>query len=371
MGIELSKTLIDSLQPKATEYAVWDSRIVGFGIKITPKGKKIYLLKYRNQHQRQRKYTIGMHGQITLQQARQIAAQKMLEVHNDLDPMQERQKERTAITLSQFCDRYITDYAHVYKKHTSAIEDTKLINRHIRPKLGHYLLREVSRVEVAQFHKNLSHMPYGANRLRAVLSKMFSLAEEWGLREEGSNPTRYVKKYKESFRTRYLSQAELENLSDTLAAYQTKLKNPCHVTLIRLLLLTGARVSEIQNAKWEWIDFDKKLLILPDSKTGKRVIFLTKPVLAILKQMPRIAEHPYILFGRQFGQPIGVPNASWNLIREKAGLVDFRIHDLRHSYATICNQLELSEGTIGTLLGHRSKTTVTQRYTGLIIRMLR
>jgi integrase len=154
----------------------------------------------------------------------------------------------------------------------------------------------------------------------------------------------------------------LESLSDTLAAHKTKLKNPCHVTLIRLLLLTGARVSEIQNAKWEWIDFDKKLLILPDSKTGKRVIFLTKPVLAILKQMPRIAEHPYILFGRQFGKSIGVPNASWNLIRAKAGLVDFRIHDLRHSYATICNQLELSEGTIGTLLGHRSKTTVTQRY---------
>lgn len=148
-----------------------------------------------------------------------------------------RKNSQLAISYMESAERILcmgfdfTDYAHVYKKHTSAIEDTKLINRHIRPKLGHYLLREISRVEVAQFHKNLSHMPYGANRLRAVLSKMFSLAEEWGLREEGSNPTRYVKKYKESFRTRYLSQAELESLSDTLAAHQTKLKNPCHVTL--------------------------------------------------------------------------------------------------------------------------------------------
>jgi integrase len=362
MKAQLNKTFIDSLKPKEKEYSIFDIEITGFGIKVTPAGRKVYFYRYRNKNNKQKKYTIGTHGQLTLKQARDIAWGKVVEVHNRLDPAAQVAQDKTEITLSEFCERYITDYARIHKKPSSVKEDEFLIKSYIKPKLGHLILREITRIEVAALHRDLSATPYNANHTRALLSKMFNLAEEWGLRPENTNPCRAVKKYKEHFRTRYLSKVELESLSKVLAELDGVYTNPFYVAYIRLLLLTGARVSEIQNAKWEWIDFDQRLLLLPDSKTGKRVIFMTEPVMTILNSLPRVSGHSYILFGRRLDKPIGAPYREWDEIREKAGLTDFRAHDLRHSYATICNQLECGENTIAALLGHRSRSTITQRY---------
>mgnify|MGYP003393734363 CR=1 FL=1 len=361
MIAELTKTLIDNLKPKTKPYVVWDTKITGFGIKVTPAGNKVFLYRYRLK-QRQRKYKIGDYKLLTVIQARKIAYAKALEHNSGLDPMAEKDRQKTDIILSDFCDRYLTEYAKVYKKPSSVHEDELLIRKYIKPKIGHIVLRDVVRQDVAQLHREMGATPYAANHTRVLLSKIFNLAEEWELREDGTNPCRHVKKYKEHFRTRYLSKVELESLSKTLKELDGHYSNPCHIAIIQLLLLTGARVNEIRTAKWEWIDFDQKLLLLPDSKTGKRTIFLPDPVIAILNDLPRIKDYPYILFGNKKHEPMGVPNDSWNLIRKKAGLTDFRLHDLRHSYATFCNQLGCGESTIAALLGHKSKSTITQRY---------
>lgn len=362
MKANLSKTFIEALKPKAKEYSVFDTEIVGFAVKVTPAGAKIYFYRYRNKNGRQKKYTIGKHGQLTLKQAKDIAWEKVVEVHNRIDPAAVVAEDKTAMTLSEFAERYITDYAKIHKKPSSAREDEFLINRYIRPKLGHLVLKEITRVEIAELHRSMSDTPYNANHTRAVLSKMFNLAEEWGLRPDNTNPCRSVKKYKEHYRTRYLSKVELEALSKTLKELEPTYSNPCHIAMLRLLLLTGARVNEIRTAKWEWIDFDQRLLLLPDSKTGKRVIFITDPVLTVLNSLPRINGYPYILFGNKKEEPMGFPYRVWDEVREKVGLTDFRAHDLRHSYATICNQLGCGENTIAALLGHKSRSTITQRY---------
>jgi integrase len=361
MPVEFQKTFIDNLQPREKEYTVWDKKITGFAVKVTPAGRKVYFYRYRIVSGRQRKFTIGVHGQLTLQQARDIAWGKLLEVKQGMDPMSGKDKYKIALTVAELCDRYVEEYAKMYKKPNSALEDKNLIERHIKPDLGRHFVCDVSRKEVAKFHADRSATPYNANRLRSLISKMFALAEEWELRKEGTNPVKYVKKYREYSRERYLTKSEMENLSKALQECDDD-HNLYHVALIRLLLLTGARCGEIQKAKWEWIDFDQKLLLLPDSKTGKRVIFVNAPMMAILHQLPRRKGNPHILAGYKEDSAIGYPTELWNTVKVKVGLTNFRIHDLRHSYATICNQLGFSESMIGALLGHKGQTSITKRY---------
>ncbi len=363
MRKDLTKNYIEKLQPFEKEYTVWDIKQTGFGIKITPKGKRVYIYKYRLKSRRQGKATIGTHGLITLQQARKLAEELYIKVRSGINPMAERNAYKTALTVSQLCEKYIKEHSEIYKKKSSIYDDKRYIDNNIKPQLGNLYARDITKHDIEKLHLSLKRTPVLANHVRSVLSKMFSLAEKWEIRGEGTNPVRYVKKYTETPRERYLSHEEIKRLFNTLSELEAaNTENPYAIAFIRLLWMTGARGSEIRTAKWEWVDFKRKTIELPDSKTGRRTIYLSDPVITILENLPKISKNPYILPSPVHrNKPLAYPRKTWDVVRYKAKLNDFRMHDLRHSYASQGIESGLSLSEIGKLLGHTQLHT-TQRY---------
>ena len=221
-------------------------------------------------------------------------------------------------------------------------------------------ISEVERKDIAKLHFDLRDKPYQANRTLGVLSKMFSLAEIWGLRPDGSNPCRHVKRYKERKRERFLSPEETERLGEVLSEDESEM--PSAVAAFRLLLLTGCRLSEIQFLRWESVKDD--CIELRDAKTGGRVVPLGTEARAVLADLPREEGNPWVIRGRLPGSHITDLQRLWRRIRARAGLGDVRIHDLRHSYASRALALGESLTMIGKLLGHTQVQT-TARYAHL------
>jgi integrase len=199
----------------------------------------------------------------------------------------------------------------------------------------------------------------------AVLSKMLNLAEKWGERPDGSNPCRHVEKYRERKRERFLSQAELARLGEALAeAERNGSESPYAIAAIRLLILTGARVSEILTLEWGHVDFERACLRLPESKSGAKVVHLSPPARELLASLPRIEGNPYVLPGLKERAHLVNLEAPWRRIRARASLEDVRLHDLRHSFASVGAGAGLSLPVIGALLGH-SQPGTTARYAHL------
>jgi integrase len=213
--------------------------------------------------------------------------------------------------------------------------------------------------------------PYQANRMLALLSKFFNWCEKHGYRPDGSNPCRHIEKYKEQRRERFLSPVELARLGDALADAETnETTSPYVIAALRLLVLTGARLSEILTLQWSYVDFDHSLLRLPDSKTGQKVIYLNAPALQILTDLPRLEGNPHVICGKRDGAHLVNLQKPWRQIRKAAGLDDVRIHDLRHSFASVAAGSGQSLPVIGALLGHTQPQT-TARYAHLAADPLR
>ena len=209
-------------------------------------------------------------------------------------------------------------------------------------------------------YPDIALKPYQANRTLGVLSKIFSLAEVWGLRPDGSNPCRHVKRYKERNRERFLPPEETKRLGEVLREAEDDM--PSAVAAFRLLLLTGCRLSEIQFLRWEYVKDD--YIELPHAKTGGRVVPLGPEARAILAGLSRADDNPWVTAGRLPGSHITDLQKPWRRIRTRAGLEDVRIHDLRHSYASRALALGESLTMIGKLLGHTQVQT-TARYAHL------
>lgn len=361
----LTKRAVEQAEILPAEYTLWDDEVKGFGVRIRPSGKRVYIFKYRTVGGRQGKATIGPHGNLTVDQARGIAKKMALEVSQGGDPAGEKSALRAAPTVAALCERYMVQHAEAHKKARSADSDRSLIDNHVKPRLGRLQVHAVVRSHVTDIHHDMRTTPYQANRVLALLSKMFNLAEVWGMRPDGSNPCRHVKKYREEKRERFLSSAELARLSEVLTKDAPGLGvSASAIAAIRLLVLTGCRLSEILGLEWAWVDFEAGCLRLPDSKTGKKVVQLGAPALAILSTIKRQDGNPYVIVGQRTGSRLINLEKPWRLVRTKAGLGDVRLHDLRHTFASFGASANLSLPMIGKLLGHTQAQT-TARYAHL------
>jgi integrase len=313
---------------------------------------------------RDRWYLIGTHGQITCEQAREMAVQILSSVARGEDPQSDRLSARDAPTVADLWTRYSAEHLP-RKKASSTVNDNQKANDYILPRLGRLKVADITRVDVNDLHRELANKPYQANRVLALLSKMLSLAEAWGYRPDGTNPCRHIEKYKEQARQRYLSTDELRRLGLALDELEAKTAHGVYAAAaIKLLLLTGARVSEILQARWEWLDLGRSAIILPDSKTGPKPVFLSGPALAILHGLsakPGAEASAFIIKGRLIGKPLVNLAKPWKHLCEMAGLEGVRIHDLRHTAASIGVGRGLSLPIIGRLLGH-SQPQTTNRY---------
>lgn len=368
MGQKLTKRGIEGLTYAGDGTSAdirWDTELKGFGVRVFPSGECSFVLRYTLPTGRKRTVTLGRFGELTVEKARQQALALKLAARQGEDPVETRKAARHAITVAELAERYMAEHAAPKKKPRSVAEDRRLLRLHVLPALGTRPVRDVSRSDVQQLHHRMRETPGAANRTLALLSTMMGLAEKWGLRPDGSNPTRHVTKFRELARERYLSAEEYQRLGAVLAeASTTRTESPFVLGALQVLLLTGARLSEILTLQWAWIDQERGALRLPDSKTGAKVIPLSIEALAVLRALPRVEGNPYVFVGERAGRHLVNIQKPWRRIRAKAGLGDVRIHDLRHSFASVAAADQLSLHMIGKMLGHRQAAT-TARYAHL------
>lgn len=359
---KLTKRSVEGFEVRDTSYFEWDTEIKGFGCRIMPSGTKTYQVQYRKGG-RTRRASIGRHGNITADQARNRAKEIMGELSKGANPVEEIAQHRRSPNVSALCERFFEEHAMERCKPTTQGEYRRAIDLFINPAIGSFKIVDVERKDIAELHHKFRHKPYQANRTLGVLSKMFNLAEVWGLRPDGSNPCRHVPKYKEQKRERFLSQNELQRLGPALSDSLADGTETSHVVAaFRLLLLTGCRLGEIQTLRWDYIT--ESGMELPDTKTGARRIPVPQAARAVLSALPREAGNPYVISGSVEGKFATDLQKPWRRIRKRAGLEDVRIHDLRHTYASNAVSSGMPIQMVGRLLGH-SQIQTTMRYAHL------
>lgn len=365
---KLTRKLIDSLSPDPDrDVWAWDSEVRGFGVRVKPSGWKAFVLQYRNRYGRARKLTIGPVTVLAVEEARDRARKHLVAVKDGADPAEDRAADRKAVTLAAAWDRYLRDYARPKKKPSSVASDEALWNRFLSGEWAKKPVAAITRGDVRSLHASLASTPYQANRVLALLSRIMTLSEtDWGYREGLSNPCRGLERYREEVRERLLSEEELARLGGALRAFAGREDRlPSFAPFFALTILTGTRKGEWISAKWRDVDFDRGLLILPDSKTGAKVVELPAPALAILKawkaRFPAFRPDDHVLPGRIAGEPIKHPYRAFREILDAAGIEDLRIHDLRHLFGSVSHREGASQRVVAMLLGHRQLST-TERY---------
>lgn len=356
---KLTKKLIDSLRPGSSDSIVWDNEIRGFGLKVAPSGRKTFILKYRNASGRQRKPTIGTFGAVTVDQARMIATHWMSQIAKGMDPSAEKQTLRSQLTLNQFAASY---FGLAKKRPSTLAMERSYYGTHVEPSLGKLSIGDITQKDVQAWMNTRSKTPGAANRTISLLSAMFNDAERLQHRPANSNPCRRIKKFPSTPKKRYLSRDELKQLERVLCEIEKeKSMDPSIAPAIRFALLTGARKSEFLTMKWEYVDTEDRVVRLPDSKTGPRNLYLSERAIEILNQIPRQHNNPYVFPGKKPNDHYHNLKKPFKIVLDRAGIKDFRIHDLRHTHATWGVHAGLSTHVIAKTLGHTQSRTA-ERY---------
>ena len=362
--IKITKRTVDRLEAGGADTFYWDADLPGFGLRVRASGRKYYVAQFRA-NGRLRRMTLGRHGAVAPEAARRRAMALIAEAKGGGDPAALRDVDREAATMKALGGRFLEEYVPAHCKPSTAYEYRRSVTLFIEPLIGARKVADVQRSDIAALHHDMRSTPYQANRTLGVLSKMFNLAELWGLRPDGSNPCLHVKRFREDKRERFLSADEFNRLGRVLDEIsEDGSETRSAVAAVRLLMLTGCRLSEIQKLRWEHVDLDAGELRLPDSKTGGRAVPLAPSAARLLAALPRDPDNPWVIVGRKPGSHLTDLQHPWRRIRSRAGLDDVRIHDLRHSFAS--RALALGEGLpmIGKLLGHTQVQT-TARYAHL------
>ena len=334
----------------------WDGDLTGFGIRVRASGRKSWVFQTRVRG-RLRWFTLGRCNALSADEAREQAQRLAAMAQQGIDP---RESGGESPPVAELGRRFLEDYVPAHCKPRTQAHYRRMVEKLIVPAIGSIAVSDVLRRDVAELHHSLRATPYQANRMLGVLSKMFTLAEVWGWRPDGTNPCRHVKQYREHKRERFLSPEEMARLGAVLRAAEAEM--PGAVAAIRLLLMTGCRMSEIRDLRWEHVTADE--IELPDAKTGSRAVPLSPEARAVLASIPRERGNPFVFPGRFPGTHRVDLQRPWKILRGRAGLDDVRIHDLRHSFASRALALGESLTMIGKLLGHTQVQT-TARYAHL------
>lgn len=309
----LTKRTIDAATYTGNENArcmLWDDDPPGFGLRIFPSGRRAFVLSYRVNN-RKRMMTLGGYGALTLDQARKLARRELAKVETgEADPLEVRQQAAKGETVADLCTAYMERHGNAKK---SARDDERRINRYILPAWRNLKASAIKRADVAALHSKIGKRhPYEANRVLALLGKMFELAHRWGyVPEDHRNPARGIDRFKETKRDRWITPQELPHLAQAI----DQEPNQSARFGLWLYLLTGARKSELLQARWSDIDRDRAELRIAETKAGRtHYIPLSAAALALLDQMPRASNNPYILPGRAPSDTTGKPKAPSHLV---------------------------------------------------------
>ena len=384
---KLTKKSVDDANTLPKPYLLWDGELRGFGLLVLPSGVKTYVFQYRNEARRSRRLTIGRHGSLTVSEAREIAHEAAVAVAKGNDPVGSKRSYREAPTISELLERYLSDHVIPHNAVSTQKDIRVVIAKKLKPAVGNIKVNDLTRADVAKLHNAMKDTPRRANYVLAIFSKALSLAELWGLRAQNSNPCIGIKRYPENYRTRFLKQDEVKRLLDAMIEAETVglpwnvegnsskhlAKEPNQRTqlswqvigALRLLLLTGARLSEIILLKWSDVDFGLLTIALPKFKGRKREPFpATAAALDILKSLPRV-KGSALVFPRNSDKAVPISKevmeSAWQRLRWRARIEDAHIHDLRHTVGTYAAQAGVSGFIVRDLLRHANIST-TGRY---------
>ena len=389
-GVKLTKRAVEAETPKSDRYELWDNALPGFGIRIAPTGTKTFILRYRPKNAGRsapkRFMTLGRFGPVTVDQARERARKTLGAVADGQDPARILANRRTEATVAEAAVEFMTEHVEAKRKPNTVASYRNVFDGHIVRKLGRRKLTEITRADIAKFHNSLRSTPHLANYAVAALGSLYTWAGRRGLVPEECNPARRVEKFPERPRERFLTSDELLRLGEALREAETTgipweidrerlsakhapkpenrltVVSPFAVAAIRLLLFTGCRRQEILNLQWNQVDFERGALFLPDSKTGRRTVILGAPAMKVLSELPHVG--PFVISGADPEKARTALKRPWNAIRRRANLNGVRLHDLRHSFASVGAGAGLGLPIIGRLLGHTQPST-TARYAHL------
>ena len=386
---QITKRLIDGLTKRDREYFMWDGALAGYGVRVQTTGAMSYVVKYRAGSGRAaptRRLTLARVGKVTPEEARVLAKKILGSVAHGADPAAQKAADKRASTLAEVAEQFLTEHVEAKRSASSAGSYRDLLERLVFPELGKRKADKVTSAEIHRLHSKNAHTPYQANRMLRVLSSLYTFAGKAHVVSAGFNPCRGIEYFAEEGRERYLSTQELAKLGEAIreaekvglpydvdatrprAKHARKEANrrtiigPHAAAALRLLIFTGARLREILNLRWEQIDFERGLLLLPTSKTGKKTIVLNAPAMAILNGLPRSGQ--FVIAGTSPDKPRSDLKKPWKAVSKRAGITGVRIHDLRHTHASVGAGAGLGLPIIGKLLGHTQSAT-TQRYAHL------
>jgi integrase len=398
---KLTTTVLDRLEARASDYVAWCGALPGFGVRVRPSGRKSFIVQY-DFNGKSRKVTVGTFGTLTVEQARKRATELLAKVQLGEDVAAKPAVEANP-TIAELCDEYLLKGCK-HKKASTTLTDKGRIERHIKPLLGHVRVQDLKRRHIDDFFADVAAGKTAADvkteRGRVIVTGGEGTARRtvrllggiltYAVDREyiSENPRKGVKIGKDKSGERFLSGDELRRLGDALREAETvglpwqfneganekhrpkKAENQREViaehavAAIRLLLLTGCRLSEILKLEWANVDLERGFLRLPDSKTGKKDVVLGAPALKVLADIPRVKGNPYVIVGEAKDKPRSDLKRPWKRITAHAGLTDLRLHDLRHSFASVGAASGMGLPIVGKLLGHSSPST-TARYAHL------
>lgn len=383
---KLTKRVVDAADAREKDYFIWDDELPGFGLRVFASGKRSYLIQYRALG-RTRRYTIGLHGIWTPETARQEAKAQLGRVARGDNPSEERQLDHQAMTVKELCSLYLKDLKAGLilgkggrpKKATTIVTDTGRIERHIMPLIGARRVKDLTKADINKVLKDImagkTRVSVKTKKLRGkaivrggagtatrtvgLLGGILTYAVDAGIIDR--NPAHGIKKPKDNVRKRRLSEAEYRTLGIMLREAAKSEKYATTVEIIRQIALTGCRRSEMISLMWSEVDTEASCLRLEDSKEGESIRPIGLLVVEYLEQRRKGAEGTYVFPGQGEDNAFGSFPNHWEQLFKDSPLSDVTPHVLRHSFASIANDLGFTEVTIAALVGH-SKGSVTSKY---------
>ncbi|MGE0288167.1 MAG: tyrosine-type recombinase/integrase [Bradyrhizobium sp.] len=388
MIIRLTKRNVDAIAPGNRAVIAYDQDLKGFGVRVSTSGHLSWFVEYRpgagGRRVAKKRMYFGSR-QFAPEQARQAAKQMLAAIALGSDPVAKLKEERRTDTFREFAERYLREEAEAKLKPGTVANYRIAIRKHAAPEIGSVKLNQITTSQIAGLHRKIGETkPMTANRVMECISSIFRYAATCNLVPVGHNPTRGIRAYREQRRERFLKSEELGRLGEAIREAETvgipftvDIDNPkskhapksgsiridSHtVAAFRLLILTGARLREILDLRWQYVDYQRGLLLLPDSKTGRKTIVLNGPALSILRSLDQSGE--WVIKSEGEDKPRADLNRPWRTISARAKLPGVRIHDLRHTHASVGAAAGLGLPIIGKLLGHTQAST-TMRYAHL------
>ncbi|QOL13488.1 tyrosine-type recombinase/integrase [Dickeya dianthicola] len=336
--IKLTKSAVDAAQPQAQAIELRDTLVPGFLCKITPTGRKVFMLQYRTNAGERRKPALGLFGELTVEQARSLAQEWLAQVRRGGDPAADKAEARQAPTVEELCKKFMEDYSKKRNKPSTRVGYQGVMDRCIIPLLGRKKVHDVKRPDVAGLMEKLSYKQTEANKAFSILRKMFNMAEVWGYRPDGTNPCRHVPMFPAGKSTHLISDDDMGKLFRQLDKIEAEgLENYVVPLAIRLQFEFAARRSEIVTLEWEWVDLENRRVVWPDSKTGGMSKPMSEEAYRLLSTAPRHEGNPYVLPSpRHQGKSLttGEYYGGWCRALKAAGATHVGTHGIRHRSAT-------------------------------------